>query len=120
MFDHLRTVTPLEVNEKIENKQSFVLNIVATWCSDCMDQQENIISFVNELKQQELDVVQLIAQHEKGVFVDLAYQQLVEHFGGHGYPRTVLIKNGEAVSTSNVEIISETELLALATEFSKL
>lgn len=106
-----------ECNKKIQLKQTFVLNIVASWCSDCTAQQENIPYFKNKLIEKNIDVFELIAQHHKDDFVDHSTMLLVEKMGGHGYPRTILFVNGEAVSCDNIEVINRAQLCELATQF---
>lgn len=105
------------VIRKMQDQETFVINVVATWCSDCTQQQKHLVSLHDAMREQNIEVFQLLAQHEKGVFVDIDHAELVQQFGGHGYPRTVLIKNGYIVSSDNVEMISEMQLSALALKF---
>jgi thiol:disulfide interchange protein len=113
-------ISPVEFEQKIQQKKSFVLNIVAAWCSDCTEQQPNIPAFEKAMNESQLDVFQLTAQHEKGLFVDNQHQRLIENLGGHGYPRTILILNGDVISSDNVEIISGHQLMILANKFKQL
>jgi thiol-disulfide isomerase/thioredoxin len=114
------TISPFEFEQKIQQKKSFVLNVVANWCSDCTAQNDNIAAFSNLLAEDKLPVFQLVAQQEKGVFVDIDHLMLIESLGGHGYPRTVLIVKGNVISTNNVEIVSEQALMLLANDFRQL
>ncbi|MEL0628560.1 periplasmic thioredoxin of cytochrome c-type biogenesis [Psychromonas aquatilis] len=106
-----------ELDKKVQSKQTFVLNIVANWCSDCTKQQESMPYFKNMLIEKEVAVYELVAQYEKGDFIDQRTKSLVEALGGHGYPRTILFVNGEAVSADNIEVIDKAELCALADNF---
>lgn len=116
----LINISPLEFDQKIQQKKSFVLNVVANWCSDCTDQKANISAFEKEMAECGLNVFQLTAQQEKGVFENIEHQRLIENLGGHGYPRTVLIVEGNVISSNNVEIISKQELMLLANNFKQL
>ena len=117
MSNSLAVIEPSTFYEKVNQQHTFVLNIVATWCSDCTKQQENINSLVNILG---LPVLQLTAQHEKGIFIDQQYQDLIDELGGHGYPRTILVAAGKVLSTDNVEVIEEQDLINLANKFNIL
>jgi len=113
-------ISPVEFEQKIQQKKSFVLNIVADWCSDCTDQKINIPVFEKEIAESHLNVFELSAQYEKGLFRDIEHQHLIENLGGHGYPRTVLIVKGKVISSDNVEVISEHALMLLAKNFKQL
>jgi len=119
MLNPIKMIKPDTFYEKIEQQDSFVLNIVASWCSDCTDQQNNISSLVDTLDVK-LPVVQLTAQNEKGVFIDQQHQDLVDEMGGHGYPRTILVIAGKVLSTDNVEVIKQQDLINLANKFNVL
>lgn len=119
MPEPITVIKPSTFQEKVEQEHSFVLNILASWCSDCTQQQENINSLVRTLDT-ELPVCQLVAQQTKGIFIDQQHQDLVDELGGHGYPRTVLVIAGKVLSTDNVEVISEQDLVNLANKFNLL
>lgn len=116
----LRNITPSEFNDNIQQQNTFVLNILADWCSDCTAQQMNIIKFSELMAESELVVLQLVAQKEKGIFISLEHQILIEKLGGHGYPRTILVIEGDIVSSDNVEVITDKDLTILASTFKKL
>ena len=119
MLNPIKMIKPDTFYEKIEQQDSFVLNIVASWCSDCTDQQNNISSLVDTLDVK-LPVLQLTVQNEKGVFIDQQHQDLVDEMGGHGYPRTILVIAGKVLSTDNVEVIKQQDLINLANKFNVL
>ena len=120
MSNTLLSILPATFYEKVKNKQSFVLNVLASWCSDCTEQQVNIQAFSNLMAENQLEVLQLTAQKEKGIYIDADHQTLIEALGGHGYPRTVLVLNGKVVSSDHVEVISESDLTKLAETFGNL
>ncbi|RBW47261.1 periplasmic thioredoxin of cytochrome c-type biogenesis [Psychromonas sp. B3M02] len=115
----IESIKPVTFYEKVEQQHSFVLNILAGWCPDCIEQQENISDFVDALSNK-LPVLQLLAQQDKGVYVDQEAEALVEELGGHGYPRTVLVVAGKVLSTDNVEVIDSQDLINLAIKFNAL
>lgn len=120
MSNNIITITASELDEKIKQKQSFILNVTATWCSDCTDQGINLQTFANTMATAEFAVFNLTAQKEKRVFIDSQYETLINKLGGHGFPRTILIKGGVILSADNVEVISELALIRLALKFKSL
>lgn len=120
MSNNIITITASELDQKVKQKQSFILNVIATWCSDCTEQGGNMQIFVKAMAAAELEVFNLIAQKEKRVFIDSQYETLINKLGGHGFPRTILIKDGAMMSADNVEVISEQALATLAIKFKSL
>ena len=53
----------------------------------------------------------------KGYFIGTAHEQITSKFGGHGYPRTVLINYGNVADQNNVEVITKDTLSELARKF---
>ena len=114
----LQIVEPVEVNRRMTSGNTFVVNVVATWCPDCTERQKLYIdSFAKKMGAHEIDVLQVDVQLTKGVFISPEHEQMTALFGGHGYPRTVLINHGNVASQDNVEIITENTLLELASKF---
>lgn len=110
-----------QVKLRIHQRASFVLNITADWCPDCtVEQVKNLDEFECKLTELGLELVNLVVQKEKRVFLSEEHANLVESLGGHGYPRTILYRSGNPVSTDNVETLSSEALTELANEFSKL
>ena len=109
------------LEQLIDKKATFVLNIIASWCPDCTDRQAPLLpEFTRQLQSAELPLYQLLVQQERKVFLSEAHQQVVDNLGGHGYPRTVLFKDGKALDSDNVEVIEAETLSQLAERFMRL
>ncbi len=90
--EDVQLLQPEEVRQKMAAGDTFVLNVVTDWCPDCsMRQHPNLPGFVSRLAGAGLQVFQLIVQHQRLVFLSDDHEEMVENFGGHGYPRTILI-----------------------------
>lgn len=110
-----------KVLEKLNNKQTFVLNVIASWCPDCTERQApNLENFSQSFDDVNLEVVNLLVQEEKRVYLTQEHQEFVNGLGGHGFPRTVLFVNGNNVDSDNVEIITEPQLEDLSQKFRSL
>ena len=117
----IQIVEPSEVTRRIAAGDTFVVNIVAAWCPDCtVRQKQHIECFAQEIKPHGLDVLQVNVQQQRGEFISLEHENMTNQFGGHGYPRTVLIKHGKVADQDNVEIVTENALLALANKFIRI
>ena len=117
----LQIVEPFEVNRRMANGDSFVVNIVAAWCPDCTERQKlHIGSFAQKMKSHGIDVLQVNVQLLRGDFIGAEHEQITIQFGGHGYPRTVLINHGNVADQNNVEIITDDTLSELARKFIKI
>ncbi len=113
----LVTQSPEELQARIQNKETFILNLVSAWCPDCtVRQQPNFQSFVEKIEKAELPVYQCTVQKERLVFLSIGHEALTNMLGGHGYPRTTLILKGEVV-LSRVEVMDALALAMLADEF---
>ena len=66
-----------------------------------------------------VQVFQLTVQHQRLIFLTDGHEQMVERFGGHGYPRTILIVQGKEVESA-VEVMTEQDLAALVDRFISL
>jgi len=114
----LQIVEPAEINRRMALGDTFAVNVVAAWCPDCTERQKlHIESFAQKMKSHGVDVLQVNVQLLKGNFIGPEHEQITTQFGGHGYPRTVLIKHGNVADQNNVEIITEDTLLELARKF---
>ena len=114
----IQIVEPSEVNHRMAAGDSFVVNVVAAWCPDCtVRQKQHIDGFALEMKNHGLDVLQVNVQLARGKFISVEHEEMTTLFGGHGYPRTVLIKHGNVIDQNNVEITTEDLLSALAEKF---
>lgn len=117
----IQIVEPVEVNRRMTAGDTFVVNLVTAWCPDCTERQKLYIDgFAQEMKSHGVDVLQVNVQLLKGDYIDAEHEQLTAQFGGHGFPRTVLINNGNVVDQNNVEIITEDKLAELARKFIKM
>ncbi|MCK5068891.1 MAG: hypothetical protein KAR01_00055 [Desulfocapsa sp.] len=113
----IKEQTPAEIRERMQQKETFVLNIAAAWCPDCTIRQEpNLPAFVQKIEDSEIPVYQCLVQEERLVFLSEEHESLVNDFGGHGYPRTSLIVDGALVD-SKVEVMDALALSMLAGEF---
>ena len=89
-----------------------MLNVVASWCPDCAERQEpNFPGFVQKMEKAGIPVYQCCVQTESLVFISEEHESLTDDFGGHGYPRTVLITNGSMVD-SRIEVMDALSMLA--------
>jgi thiol:disulfide interchange protein len=114
----LQIVEPAEVNHRMASGDTFVVNVVAAWCPDCTQRQELYIdSFAQKMQSYGIDVLQVNVQLLRGNFISAEHEQITTQFGGHGYPRTVLIHHGNVADQNNVEVITEATLSALARKF---
>jgi hypothetical protein len=113
----LQILEPDEVRRKMEAGDTFVLNVVTAWCPDCTTRQHpNLPEFISILAQTGIEVFQLTVQHQRLVFLTDDHARMVEQFGGHGYPRTILIQKGKELESA-VEVVTEKDLAALAERF---
>ncbi len=115
----IQELSPAEVRERMEEKGAFVVNIVTAWCPDCTErQQPNFPEFVKKMAAGGVVVYQCCVQDEKLVFISDEHDSLVNDFGGHGYPRTVLIRDGKVLD-SRKEVMDGLALSMLADDFFK-
>ncbi|MBU2515282.1 periplasmic thioredoxin of cytochrome c-type biogenesis [bacterium] len=116
----LCNISPREIREKIRKGETFVINVVTDWCPDCaIRQRPHLTVFIEELETAGLSVFLLSVQKERLQFLSDEHRALTEEFGGHGYPRTVLIIKGSIQSDSRVEVVTPEALTALADEWIK-
>jgi thiol:disulfide interchange protein len=109
---------PAEVRQRMQDAESFVLNVVAAWCPDCTErQQPNFPTFVEKMKGAGIPVYQCCVQTKKLVFDSAEHEELTAELGGHGYPRTVFFKEGKML-LSRVEVMDSLALSMLADECS--
>jgi len=114
----LQIVEPADVNRRMVADDTFVVNLVTSWCPDCTERQKlHIDGFAQKMKSHGVDVLQVNVQQSKGDFISVEHEQITNQFGGKGYPRTVLIRHGVAVDQDNVEVITENTLSELASKF---
>lgn len=117
----LQIVEPAEVKRRIAAGDTFVVNVVTAWCPDCTERQKpHIGGFAQKMKSHGIDVLQVTVQLQRGDFISAEHEQMTTLFGGHGYPRTVLINHGDVADQNNVEILTEEMLSELAKKFLKI
>ncbi|PKH02968.1 periplasmic thioredoxin of cytochrome c-type biogenesis [Psychromonas sp. MB-3u-54] len=114
------TIDITKAEQLFSGNEVFVLNIVASWCSDCTAQAENLSLFSQLLSAQGVPVYQLNVQDIKNQYLSARHEALTVKLGGRGYPRTVLMSGNKIVDAENVEIISREQLAALADKFTLL
>ena len=116
----ITSLHPEEVNRKMAAGETFVLNIITDWCPDCTERQHpNLPVFVRRMEEAGVPVYQLTVQHQRLVFLSKNHEKMVNGFGGHGYPRTVLIAQGKE-RESAVEVMTVHDLQALADRYCNL
>ena len=109
--------TLAQLKKQLQEKQTFVMNLSATWCSDCTEQSHNLVSFSETFTANNIECVNLVVQAEKNIYLSDEHQAFTESLGGHGFPRTVLVIKGEVADADNVEVISSEQLKALSQKF---
>jgi len=116
----ITNIDPTKANQLLNSNESFIINIVASWCSDCTAQAENFPVFAEQFTVKGVAVYQVNVQDVKNQYISAEHEALTVKLGGRGYPRTVLISNNKIVDPNNVEIISREQLLTLADKFNVL
>jgi len=115
----IKELSPAELRQRMSEGESCVVNVVTSWCPDCTErQQPNFPGFVEKMEAAAIPVYQCCVQKEKLVFLSEEHESLVDDFGGHGYPRTVLIRDGRVLD-SRVEVMDGLALSMLADDFLK-
>lgn len=111
-------IAPQEVIEKMKDGETFILNIVTAWCPDCtVRQRPNFPAFAEKLSKHKLLVYEITVQNEPNRYISKEHQNITDLFGGHGFPRTVLVKSGKIADLNNVEVTSAEALKDLAEKF---
>jgi len=113
----IKQVSPQKIQQLIESKETFIVNVVASWCSDCTKQASHIDSFADLFSSINIHVFQINVQDQRNQFLSSEHKALTNQFGGHGFPRTILIKKGRIIDADNVEVIENDQLLQLAEKF---
>jgi hypothetical protein len=117
----LQFVEPAEINRRMTAGDTFVVNVVTAWCPDCTKRQAlHIDGFADTMQTHGVDVLQINVQQQRGEFIGPEYERVTTLFGGHVYPRTVLINHGKVADHDNVEVMTEDALLQLAQQFGQI
>ena len=114
----IKDIAPSEVRVHIEQGETFVVNVVTSWCPDCTERQRpHLAVLIEKVEGAGIPVYQCTVQEEKLVFMSSDHETLTNDFGGHGYPRTVLVIKGRVEQDSRVEVMDPLSLDMLATEY---
>jgi len=114
-YEFPHQLTADQVTQMLADDTTAVINVVAAWCPDCTEAQAaNIDALRTPLVEAGVMFGNLLVQEEKKVFLSPLHEVITEGFGGHGYPRTVLISGGKVLDRDNVEVTEATELAQLA------
>lgn len=111
------SANPQGVLDRIARNQTFVLNITAAWCPDCMQQAQFFDEFVGQMQAKGIDVLEFVAQQERKKFISESHEAVARQFGEPRFPRTALVLNGEIADGDNIEIMTRGGLVALAAKF---
>ncbi|CAH0990296.1 hypothetical protein SIN8267_00388 [Sinobacterium norvegicum] len=107
MSEHSNLISLGDIQQLVGNEQTFVLNIIAAWCSDCTERQAPLFNaFTELLAEQGITVYQLLAQQQKNQFIDDEIAAFVDSVGGHGFPRTVYFSRGLSTALNEIELIT--------------
>ena len=110
--------TVQEITTHINNNETFVINILASWCPDCTRRQKpNMPPFIQAMQANGTPVYEIVVQHAPYQFLSPEHEELTALFGGHGFPRTALVKAGTIIDADNVEVTSAGALAVLAEKF---
>jgi len=113
----IKNINAVQAQQLLTTTDTFIINIVASWCSDCTDQAENTPNFAQHFTNMNIPFYQLNVQDIKNEFISEVHHQTTESLGGHGYPRTVLINKGKISDADNVEVITSESLKQLTEKF---
>lgn len=113
----IETKTLQQLQACINEGETCVINLTASWCPDCTEQAENLAVFADAFAEKQVPCYTSAVQVEKRVYLSNEHQAFTDSLGGHGFPRTILVINGEVVDADNVEVISAPQLAELAKKF---
>ena len=117
--EYLISLTLDELEEKVANKDSFILVITATDCSHCKEYKPILKNVLEEYKITAYEFDQQTLAHQEGD--NLVYDQellgrLKVIANVSGTPTTIFIKDGEETSTTN-RIIGSAKREKIITRF---
>jgi len=115
----VETKTLQQIQMSLANGETCVINLTATWCPDCTEQAVHLDAFSDKLASQQVPCYNAVMQIEKRIYLSDLHASFTESMGGHGFPRTILVINGNVVDADNVEVISAVQLAALSAQFMK-
>lgn len=94
-------LTAQEVKEKIENKESFVLDLFATWCGPCKVLMGNLNALEKNNSELTMPIYSLDIDTDRDFVMELGIRSV---------PTLKMYKGGEEVF-SNVGVLSQSQLL---------
>jgi thioredoxin 1 len=94
-------LTAQEVKEKIENKESFVLDLFATWCGPCKVLMGNLNALEKNNNDLSMPIYSLDIDTDRDFVMELGIRSV---------PTLKMYKGGEEVF-SNVGVLSQSQLL---------
>ena len=104
-------ITPDQIRLHIQQKRSFILNIVTGWCPDCtIKQVKNIHLLTESADNLKLPLYQISVQNHRDIYLSLKHKHITLLFGGHGYPRTIYINKGD-IKLNKIEVTSKNNML---------
>ncbi|MCB0339386.1 MAG: hypothetical protein KDD53_07270 [Bdellovibrionales bacterium] len=117
----IRELEPSEVQAKIDNGETFVVNVETTWCSDCQIQNPNLGGFARTLDEAGISFFKFTVSREISpesartpIYLSDEHERLMLELGGKGFPRTVLVLKGVIQKDSVVEQTHPLQLASFA------
>jgi thioredoxin 1 len=104
----MKVLTSLELKEKIQNGESFIVDMYADWCGPCKVLGPIVERFSNKLQQEN----SLVNVYKFDIESD---KELAMSLGVRSIPTIKSFKNGELV-TNRVGVIQENDLMSMANE----
>jgi thioredoxin 1 len=104
----MKVLTSIELKEKIQNGESFIVDMYADWCGPCRVLGPIVERFSNKLQQENspVNVYKFDIESDK---------ELAMSLGVRSIPTIKSFKNGELV-TNRVGVIQENDLMSMANE----
>jgi thioredoxin 1 len=104
----MKVLTSLELKEKIQNGESFIVDMYADWCGPCKVLGPIVERFSNKLQQEN----SLVNVYKFDIESD---KELAMSLGVRSIPTIKSFKNGELV-TNRVGVIQENDLMSMVNE----
>jgi thioredoxin 1 len=101
LLKKMTQLTAQEVKEKIENKESFVLDLFATWCGPCKVLMGNLNALEKNNNDLSMPIYSLDIDTDRDFVMELGIRSV---------PTLKMYKGGEEVF-SNVGVLSQSQLL---------
>jgi len=67
----IKSITPQQITQFMAIKNTFIVNIVAAWCSDCTKQAVNIADFTEDFSRDDIQVYNVNVQDVRNVYLTL-------------------------------------------------